>query len=58
MILLSADKEASTQSQKINLLGLSPEKLIVFFKNIGEKPFRATQVLKWIHQIGVDDLIK
>jgi len=55
MILLSADKEASTQSQKINLLGLSPEKLIVFFKNIGEKPFRATQVLKWIHQIGVDD---
>ena len=55
MISLSADKEASTQSQKINLLGLSPEKLIVFFKNIGEKPFRATQVLKWIHQIGVDD---
>ena len=55
MISLSADKEASMQPQKINLLGLSPEKLTEFFKNIGEKPFRATQVLKWIHQIGVDD---
>ncbi|RKZ96380.1 MAG: bifunctional tRNA (adenosine(37)-C2)-methyltransferase TrmG/ribosomal RNA large subunit methyltransferase RlmN, partial [Gammaproteobacteria bacterium] len=26
-----------------------------FFTEIGEKPFRAVQVLKWIHQFGVDD---
>lgn len=40
---------------KTNLLGLSAEKLVDFFAGIGEKPFRATQVLKWIHQLGVDD---
>ena len=43
------------QESKTNLLGLSAEKLTDFFASIGEKPFRATQVLKWIHQIGVDD---
>lgn len=26
-----------------------------FFVEIGEKPFRATQLLQWIHQRGVDD---
>lgn len=40
---------------KTNLLGLSPTKLTEFFASIGEKPFRATQVLKWIHQFGVDN---
>lgn len=39
--------------EKINLLGLSPTKMIDFFANIGEKPFRATQVLQWIHQRGI-----
>lgn len=43
------------QQSKINLLGLSAEKLVDFFAVIGEKKFRATQVLKWIHQLGVDD---
>ena len=43
------------QEEKINLLGLSAEKLVEFFASLGEKPFRATQVLKWIHQLGVDD---
>jgi len=38
--------------KKVNLLGLSPEKMIAFFDEIGEKKFRATQVLKWIHQLG------
>lgn len=40
---------------KVNLLGLSQAKLEAFFESIGEKKFRATQVLKWIHQMGVDD---
>ncbi len=39
----------------INLLGLSEEKLISFFAEMGEKKFRAKQVLKWIHQYGVTD---
>jgi 23S rRNA (adenine2503-C2)-methyltransferase len=40
---------------KINLLGLDPAGLAAFFADLGEKPFRATQVLKWMHQQGVDD---
>ncbi|RTE66530.1 23S rRNA (adenine(2503)-C(2))-methyltransferase RlmN [Amphritea opalescens] len=39
-------------TRKINLLGYSPKKLEEFFVSIGEKPFRSTQVLKWIHQFG------
>jgi len=38
--------------QKVNLIGLSPTKLEDFFEQMGEKRFRATQVLKWIHQQG------
>lgn len=38
--------------KKTNLLGFSPKKLEEFFVSIGEKPFRSTQVLKWIHQFG------
>ncbi|WP_461516508.1 dual-specificity RNA methyltransferase RlmN [Porticoccus sp.] len=43
------------QQEKVNLLGLSAEKLVEFFAALGEKPFRATQLLKWMHQLGVDD---
>ena len=42
-------------TEKINLLGLSREKMEAFFVSIGEKPFRAQQMLKWIHHNGVDD---
>ncbi|MAZ86489.1 MAG: 23S rRNA (adenine(2503)-C(2))-methyltransferase RlmN [Cellvibrionaceae bacterium] len=45
----------SPTQKKVNLLGLSQAKLETFFESIGEKKFRATQVLKWIHQMGVDD---
>lgn len=40
---------------KVNLLGLSQAKLEAFFAELGEKRFRALQVLKWIHQLGVTD---
>ncbi len=45
----------SESTTKTNLLGMSPEKLGDFFETIGEKRFRSTQVLKWIHQFGVDN---
>lgn len=45
-------------TQKVNLLGLSPDKLKDFFVNLGEKPFRAQQMLKWIHQMGESDFDK
>lgn len=48
--------EANTApSQKINLLGLSRSEMEQFFESIGEKKFRATQVMKWIHQFFVTD---
>ena len=53
--LVESQVSVEPQQEKINLLGLSAEKLEGFFANIGEKPFRATQVLKWIHQLGADD---
>ena len=45
-----------TATSKPNLAGLSLEKLRVLFADMGEKPFRAQQVTKWIHQRGVLDL--
>lgn len=46
---------ADVSGVKVNLLGLSAEKLQNFFADMGEKSFRATQLLKWIHQRGVTD---
>lgn len=44
-----------SDSAKVNLLGMSEAKLVAFFETIGEKKFRAVQVLKWIHQYGADN---
>ena len=41
--------------EKVNLLGLTLPKLEAFFESIGEKKFRAAQVIKWIHQQGVTE---
>ena len=38
----------------VNLLGLTLPKMQDFFRELGEKPFRAQQVMKWIHHAGVD----
>ena len=40
---------------KQNLLGLDAEGLARWFEALGERPFRARQVLRWIHQLGVAD---
>jgi len=40
---------------EINLLGMDRAALEDYFESIGEKKFRATQVMKWIHQLGVID---
>jgi len=40
---------------KTNLLGLAPDALADFFTGIGEKSFRASQVLQWIHRFGCQD---
>ncbi|EED35576.1 radical SAM enzyme, Cfr family [Luminiphilus syltensis NOR5-1B] len=48
---------ASTSATgKVNLLGMSRAQMEVFFTDLGEKRFRAGQVMKWIHHHGVSDI--
>lgn len=46
---------SATESAKINLLNFDRESLAAFFVELGEKPFRATQLLKWIYQENITD---
>ncbi len=39
----------------VNLLGLPRAGLEALFVELGERPFRAVQVMKWLHHRGVDD---
>ncbi|PTQ90833.1 23S rRNA (adenine(2503)-C(2))-methyltransferase RlmN [Agitococcus lubricus] len=50
-----AVSDTSSTSEKINLLGMTRTQMEAFFVSIGEKKFRAAQVIKWIHQLGVDN---
>ncbi|HWW04352.1 23S rRNA (adenine(2503)-C(2))-methyltransferase RlmN [Collimonas sp.] len=38
-----------------NLLDLDPAQLTAYCGELGEKPFRAKQLLRWIHQFGAHD---
>lgn len=38
-----------------NLLGMNRQQMEDFLQGLGEKPFRAVQLIKWIHQQGVSD---
>jgi 23S rRNA (adenine2503-C2)-methyltransferase len=38
-----------------NLLDLDPLQLVKYCGELGEKPFRAKQLQRWIHQFGVSD---
>ncbi|MEM6582861.1 MAG: 23S rRNA (adenine(2503)-C(2))-methyltransferase RlmN [Pseudomonadota bacterium] len=49
---------ANSEPSKVNLLGLSRAQMEQFFLDMGEKKFRAQQVLKWIHHAGVMDIQK
>ena len=40
---------------KVNLLDLSQQRMRDFLVELGEAPYRATQLLKWIHQVGEVD---
>jgi 23S rRNA (adenine2503-C2)-methyltransferase len=46
------------RSEKLNLLDLDRKAMEAFCAEIGEKPFRASQLLQWIHQRGVDDFAR
>ncbi len=44
-----------TETSTVNLMGFDRQQMEVYFTSIGEKSFRASQVMKWIHQVGVTD---
>ncbi len=39
----------------VNLLNYDQASLAKFFTDMGEKPFRAKQLMRWMHQFGVHD---
>lgn len=49
-----SEKQAPVK-QRVNLLGLTRGEMATFFESIGEKRFRAQQVMKWIHHHNQSD---
>ena len=45
----------ATKTDRVNLLDYDRAGLREYFSSIGEKPFRADQVIKWLYQHGVSD---
>jgi len=45
----------TTPASKINLLDLDRRDLDAFFANLGEKPFRTVQIMKWLYHERVTD---
>ncbi len=42
----------------VNLLDFDQQGLLAYFQEIGEKPFRARQLLRWVHQFGESDFAR
>ncbi len=55
---MSAILASSSEQPRVNLMGLTLAQMEQFFLDLGEKKFRAQQVLKWIHHGGVCDIEK
>lgn len=49
------ENKLTVTETKTNLLNFDRAGLEAFFTEMGEKGFRASQVMKWIYQFGVDD---
>ncbi len=52
---ISGIDSVDSRPQRLNLIGLAPDALAEFFTGIGEKPFRARQVMRWVYGRGVRD---
>jgi 23S rRNA (adenine2503-C2)-methyltransferase len=50
--------ENDKKAKKQNLLNFNRSALREYFASIGEKPFRADQIMKWIYQEGESDFTK
>ncbi|MCY4452214.1 MAG: 23S rRNA (adenine(2503)-C(2))-methyltransferase RlmN [Immundisolibacterales bacterium] len=42
-------------AERANLIGFARPRLESFFESLGERPFRARQVLKWVHARGASE---
>ncbi|MEJ2755823.1 MAG: hypothetical protein P8104_08335 [Gammaproteobacteria bacterium] len=49
------EKLTEKSMDRVNVLGLTRTGLEAFFDQIGEKRFRAHQLMKWIHYQGLAD---
>jgi 23S rRNA (adenine2503-C2)-methyltransferase len=49
---MSGEGPGAAKDERVDLLSLGPNALADFFQDMGERPFRAKQVYKWLHQRG------
>ncbi len=49
----SLDDKQMLEMKPFNLLGADRNSMEDFFHNMGEANFRSSQVIQWIHQLGV-----
>ena len=53
--MLEKPLSSETNTKKINLMDLTRQQMREFFAELGEKPFRADQLVKWIYHFGEDN---
>lgn len=51
----TSEARVNAGDPKINLLGMGEQHLVDFFASIGERKFRAKQLMKWMHVRGVTE---
>lgn len=51
----TSEAPAQTPNEKVNLLDLTRDQMREFFISLGEKAFRADQVMRWIYHYCYDD---
>ena len=56
MTVNSGTIESEASKVPVNLMGLTRVQMEQFFEDMGEKRFRAQQVLKWIHHAGITQI--
>lgn len=49
------EQQLESTKDKINLMNLTRQQIREFFQELGEKPFRADQLVKWIYHFGEDN---
>ena len=53
--MLEQPLSSETNTKKINLMDLTRQQMREFFAELGEKPFRADQLVKWIYHFGEEN---